>query len=141
MSTYNFANGSIAGTRRSNQASPGDSNTMQIRRGFVDTTKQNLANADVAQCIAITAGEVVTQCWIRTITADATSNATIDVVIDGTTVVADHATGTANSIKSNAVPIHVGNSGYISLSPTNGVAIDAGVFEVCAVVTKSFSKL
>lgn len=141
MSTYNFANGSIAGTRRSNQASKGDSNTVQIRRGFVDTTKQNLANADVAQCISIEAGECVVKTWIRTITADSTSNATIDVVIDGTTVVADHATATANSIKSNAVPIHVGNSGYVSLSPTNGVAIDAGIFEVAVMVTQSYSKL
>jgi hypothetical protein len=143
MATYNFYDGSIRGTEVLNIATPGDTSTLVIRRGFVDTTKQILNNADVAQVFPVYAGEVIIGAWFRVITADATANLTVDFGIDGAGNFAlDALTTPANLCVENfANVLHVAANANVTLSPTNAVAIDTGVFEVVALITKSFSKL
>ena len=146
MAAYKFYDGSIKGNAIPQEATPGDLNEFKIRRGFVDTTKQNLANADVAQAIKINAGEIVSAIWYRVITAEDTSNAKLDLGFNGGTEAGtDFAVTPANTIGADmpnfAGPYHFAAENYVTLSPTNGVGVDAGVFEVGAVVSKSFDKM
>lgn len=146
MTAYNFFDGSIAGNPIPQEATPGDLNEFKIRRGFVDTTKQALANADVANAIKINAGEQVHAIWYRVITAEGTSNAKLDLgFAGGTESGTDFAVTPANTIGADAPnfdgPYYFAATNYVTLSPTNGVGIDAGVFEVCAVITKGFDKM
>lgn len=145
MSTYNFTNGSIAGNPVPQEATPGDLNEFKIRRGFVDTTKQALANGDVAQAVKINAGEIVSAIWYRVITAEGTANAKLDLGFGGGTESGtDFAVTPANTIGADAPnfdgPYYFAADNYVTISPTNGVAVDAGVFEVCALVSKGFNK-
>lgn len=146
MTAYKFYDGSIAGCQIPQEATPGDLNEFKIRRGFVDTTKQNLANADVAQAIKINAGEIVSAIWYRVITAEGTANAKLDLGFNGGTEGAtDLAVTPANTIGADMPnfdgPYYFAATNYVTLSPTNGVGVDAGVFEVCAVVSKGFDKM
>lgn len=143
MANYCFYDGSIRGTEVLNISTPGDTSTIVLRRGFVDTTKQILNNADNAQVFPVYAGEVIIGAWYRVITADATSNCAVDLGIDGAANFAsDQPTTPANLCVENfGNVLHVAANGNMTLSPTNAVAIDAGVFEVVALITKSYSKL
>ena len=126
-----------------NQATPGDLSGVMVRRGWCNTVKSQLNNGVVGNIIPINAGEVVIDAYCRIITGDATSNAAIDVgFAGGTEVSSDGAVATANSILANGnfVPIHFAAANAVTIMPNNAVNIDAGVFEVVAMVTKSFDK-
>lgn len=147
MSTYDFYNLDTSDTdhkyTKQPEATPGDLPMVLVRRGWVNTVKQNLANADVGNAIPINAGEVVCDVYARVITDDDTSNLTVDIgFAGGTEIVADGSLATENAILANGTftPVHFAADNAVTLSPTNGVAIDEAVVEVVAMITKSFDK-
>jgi hypothetical protein len=143
MANYVFYDGSIAGTPKLNEATPGDTNTMSIRRGFVDSTKQTLNAADVARVFPVYAGEIIIGAVIRVHTAESTSNAAVDVGVDGGSEFGtDAAVTTINTVTPNfAASYWVAANGNFTLVPNNAVALDTGVIEVMAFITKGFTKL
>ena len=136
MTTYNFHT-DVVGKQAT--STPGEVRP-KVRRGFCDTTKQALAAADIAQVVPIYAGEVVLHLWMRVITVDATSNPELDLGFAGgaqcaTNIVVTTANAFTHNVTFAAIAFAANN--YVTLCPQNGVAIDAGVFEVCALVVKS----
>jgi len=143
MTTYNFTDGSIAGHAPA-ESTPGDINTITIRRGIVNSVNQNLANADVAQVIKLNAGEVVLDVWARMITAETTAHCDCNLGFGGGVEVGDElvtADSSANTMFYNAnfTPYYFATANYVTLAPNNGVTMDTGVVEVCAIVTKAFN--
>ena len=145
MTAYNFySNAEINKIGKQATATPGDTSTITVRRGICDTTKQNLDNTEIAQVVPIFAGEVVLDIWAFVATADATSNAALDLgFAGGAEGEANGVITTANHILHNEafVPLYFAANNYVTLVPQNSVAVDAAVIEVCAIVTKAFSKI
>lgn len=143
MTNYCFYDGSITGLEATkNWATPGDTSEVKIRRGWVDTTKQTLNAADVARVFPVYAGEVILAAGLRVKTADSTSNCAVDLGVDGGYEFgADLVVTAANSVEVNIAGVYVAANGNFTLVPNNSVAVDAGVFEVFALITKSFDNL
>jgi len=104
-----------------------------------------LANADVANVIPIHAGEIVLDVWARMITAESTANCDCNLGFAGGTEVGDElvtADSAANTMFYNAnfTPFYFAAANFVTLSPNNAVAMDTGVVEVCALITKAFNK-
>lgn len=145
MAAYNFYNtGSSSDIAKHSVATPGDTSTVIVRRGIVNTALQNLTfNADQAYVFPIYAGETVLGAWYRMITAEGTSNAKINAGFGATGVelANNGAVATANAVVSNmTLNYHCGTNTNFVLWPNNGVAIDAGVFEVGAIITKAMTE-
>ena len=145
MTTYKFFDGSISKLPKYNTAyaTPGDNNSIVVRRAWVDTSYQTLtaATPDIAQAIPLAKNEVVLGVWCRVATAESTVNCTFSVGLDSTNnkfldgVVAT----TANTVASEltlAVPV-TSNSQHITVVPSNSVDMDTAVIEVCALVSVS----
>lgn len=145
MATYDITDGSIERHPVPQEASPGDLNTVFIRRGVYNSAIQNLANTQSVNVIQINAGEIVLDVWARMITAESTANADCNLGFAGGTEVGDElvtADSAANTVFYNAnfTPYHFAAANAITLKANNGVALDTAVIEVCALITKSFNK-
>ena len=146
MSTYKFFDGSIDNNPKSQTAytTPGDNNSIFVRRAHVDTTKQSLtaATPDIAQVIPLAINEVVLGVWVRIETVESTANAEFSIGMDAVNnqFMDNVVIATANTVSSEfGEAVHVANnSSHITLVPSNSVDIDTGVIEVCALISKSF---
>jgi len=143
MSNYCFYDGTITGVEKTGQyAAPGDTSEVKVRRGWVDTTKQTLNASDVARVFPVYADEIILAAGLRVKTADATSNCAVDLGVDGGYEFgADLVVTAANSVEVNISGYYVAANGNFTLVPNNAVAVDAGVFEVFAIITKAFDKM
>jgi hypothetical protein len=141
MANYCFYDGTISGVPKTPIATPGDVSTVVIRRGFADTTKQNLANADIGMVFPLYAGEIVLGAWYRMIVQEDTANAKVQMGVDGGSEFggANTAVATNNTVVANFVSKHIAANGNLTLSPQNAVTLDAAKFEVGAIITKSFT--
>ncbi len=147
MSTYKTFDGSIDDTERQQTAyaTPGDNNSIVVRRGWVDTSKQTLTGAtpDIAQAIPVAINEVVLGVWVRVETVEATANEEFSVGFDAVNnqFMDNVITTTANTVSSEFTEaIHVANnSSHITVVPSNSVDMAAVVIEVCALISKSFN--
>ena len=145
MTTYNYYNtGSDNDLAKRGAATPGDLSTVIVRRGIVNTVPQALTyNADVANVLPVYAGETVLGAWYRVITGDATANAKINAGFgaSGVELANNGAVATANTVVSNmTLNYHCASNTNFCLWPNNGVAIDAGVFEVGLLITKAMTE-
>jgi hypothetical protein len=147
MANYDFYNSgtstAVSGIETPNEATPGDTSTLKIRRGRVDSTKQTLNAADVARVFPIYAGEIVLGVFIKVDTAESTSDAAVDVGVDGGGEFGtDVLVTTANAVAGNwEAPQFVSANGNLTLVPNNSVAVDTGIINVAAVITKDFDNL
>lgn len=144
MADYDITDGSISGHPVPQEASPGDLNTVFIRRGVFNSAIQNLANAQSVNVIQINAGEIVLDVWARMVTAESTANADCDLGFGEGSEVGDGlitADSAANTVFYNAnfTPYHFANANAVTIFVDNGVALDTAKIEVCALITKSFS--
>lgn len=144
MANYVTYDGSITGMPKSNtaKATPGDTSTLCVRRGYANSAKQTFDNADIVHVMPVYAGEVILSVWTRVVTIEDTANAEVEIGIDGNSLfLANVPVATANAVAvSDAIGLHVGSNADITLTPNNGVALDTGVVEVCAVISKSFTE-
>jgi hypothetical protein len=141
MANFCFYDGSIAGIAKTPVSTPGDNSTVIIRRGYIDTTKQSLANADFGKAFPVFPGEVIIGTWYRMIVQEDTANAKLQLGIDGGAEWgANTAVATNNTTVSNfAAAKHIAAAGNVTVSPQNGVALDAAIIEVGAFISKSFT--
>lgn len=145
MATYNYYNtGSSNDKAKRSIATPGDLSTVIVRRGIVNTVPQALThNDDEARIFPIYAGETVLGAWYRVITAEGTANAKINAGFgdSGVELANNGAVTAANVVVSNmTLNYHCATNTNFTLWPNNGVAIDAGVFEVGAIITKAMTE-
>jgi hypothetical protein len=144
MANYVTYDGTIQDMPKMNcaKATPGDTSTIMVRRGYANTAKQTLNNADIAHVMPVYVGEVILKVWTRVITAESTANAELEIGIDGgKEFLANVPVAAANAVAiSDDIGYHVGSNADITVTPNNGVAVDTGVVEICALVTKSFTE-
>lgn len=145
MATYNYYNtGSANDLAKRAHATPGDLSTVIVRRGIVNTVPQALTHADdEGYVLPVYAGETVLGAWYRVITAEGTANAKINAGFGATGVeLANNGAVTpANTVVANmTLNYHCASNTNFNLWPNNGVAIDAGVFEVGLIITKAMTE-
>jgi len=140
MTAYNFYNtGATADKGKRGHQTAGNLSRIIIRRGIVNSVAENTLthNADEARVFPIYAGETVLGAWYRVITAEGTSNAKINAGFGDTGVeLANNGAVTAANVTVSNMTLNyscAANTNFV-LWPNNGVAIDAGVFEVGALI-------
>jgi len=145
MTTLDFTDGSINGIEAVPEATPGDLNTVCVRKGFLNSAIQSVANGVICNVIMVNAGEVVLDVWARMITAESTANADCDLgfaggaEVGGNLVTADSAANTM-FYNANFTPYYFAAENAITIQPNNAVALDTGVIEVSAIIVKAFNK-
>ena len=139
MTSYDFNDESIYDKYDVPAESTSDNTKMVIRRGVVDFSKQNMANAQVANVINIYTGEIVHDVLTRVITG-CTALTTLDIGYAGGAEVATEFIGTtANFFNANVtlVPTYFAADNVVTLAVNNGTTLAAGKVEVMAVITES----
>ena len=147
MSTYNWTNGSIEGTKKQHATTPRGFKPF-VLRNVVDTSLQNIsAAAHVIQALAVPAGVTVLSCHVNILTVDAAASV-FSLGITGTDTSkwgSGIATATEGVVEPTGGPIF--NPFYFSAADTidllsDGAAIeDTSKIEVIAVCVKSNSTI
>jgi hypothetical protein len=144
MANYDFYGSgestAVAGIKRMNFSTPGDTSTVTLRRGRVDGTKQTISSSsDVARVFPVYAGEIILGVWIKVDTVETTANCAIEIGIDGgATFGTDILITGANFVQGNITGDHVASDGNLTINANNGEDIDTGIINITAMIAKDF---